>query len=111
MLREREVLERVAVVSQIGNARAIGRRPEATLRDIELSLSPMLASNAEPQAIPERLWLGIRCQHRREREFNVTERRLRSPPDRSRIADLADDSYAFQHLAFSQHRTLDLPGA
>jgi hypothetical protein len=54
MLREREVLERVAVVSQIGNARAIGRRPEATLRDIELSLSPMLASNAEPQAFWDR---------------------------------------------------------
>jgi hypothetical protein len=49
MLPDRAALERVAVVSQIGNALAIERRPEATLRDIELCLEPMLASKAESQ--------------------------------------------------------------
>jgi hypothetical protein len=58
MLPDRAALERVAIVSQIGNTLAIERRPEATLRDIELCLEPMLASQADSQAFWGRFKLG-----------------------------------------------------
>jgi hypothetical protein len=54
MLSDRAALERVAVVSQIGETLAIERRPDATLRDLELCLEPMLASQAESQAFWDR---------------------------------------------------------
>jgi hypothetical protein len=54
MLPDRAALERVAVVSSIGDTLAIERRPEATLRDLELCLEPMLASKAEAQAFWDR---------------------------------------------------------
>ena len=54
MLPDRTALERVAVVSQIGKALAIERRHEATLRDLEQCLEPMLASQAESQAFGNR---------------------------------------------------------
>jgi hypothetical protein len=50
MLPDRAALERVAVVSPVGDTLAIERRPEATLHDLELCLEPMLPSQAEPQA-------------------------------------------------------------
>jgi hypothetical protein len=58
MLPDRRALERVAVVSQIGNALAIERRPEATLRDIEPCVEPMLPTRAESQAF----WDHFRLQ-------------------------------------------------
>jgi hypothetical protein len=58
MLPDRGALERVAVVSQIGNALAMERRPEATLRDIELCVEPMLATRADSQAF----WDHFRLQ-------------------------------------------------
>lgn len=54
MLPDRAALERVATVRQVGDVLAIERRPEATLRDIELCLEPMLASRAESQAFWDR---------------------------------------------------------
>jgi hypothetical protein len=54
MLPDRAALERVAMVSQIGDTLAIERRPEATLRDLELCLEPMLASRTESQAFWDR---------------------------------------------------------
>lgn len=53
-LPDRAALERVAVVSEIGDTLAIERRPEATLRDIELCLEPMLASRADSQEFRDR---------------------------------------------------------
>jgi hypothetical protein len=47
-------LERVAVVNRIGNTLAIERRSEAALRNLELCLEPMLASQAEARAFRER---------------------------------------------------------
>lgn len=54
MLPDRSALERVAIVSQDGETLAIERRPNATLRDLELCLEPMLASQAESQAFWDR---------------------------------------------------------
>jgi hypothetical protein len=54
MLPDRAALERVAVVNPVGDTLAIERRPEATLRDLELCLEPMLASKAESQAFWDR---------------------------------------------------------
>jgi hypothetical protein len=54
MLSDRTALERVAVVSQIGETLAIELQPDATLRDLELCLEPMLASPAESQAFRDR---------------------------------------------------------
>jgi hypothetical protein len=53
-LPDRAALDRVAVVSQIGDTLMIERRPDATLRDLELCLEPMLASQAESQAFWDR---------------------------------------------------------
>src|SRR5215467_1841623 len=52
-LPDRAALERVAIVTQIGNTLGIERRPEAALRDLELCLRPMLASQAESRAFRE----------------------------------------------------------
>jgi hypothetical protein len=54
MLPDRAALERVGVISAIGDTLAIERRPEATLRDLELCLEPMLASQADSQAFWDR---------------------------------------------------------
>ena len=53
-LPDRAALERVAIVHQIGNTLAIERRSEAALRDLELCLELMLASQAESRAFRER---------------------------------------------------------
>ena len=53
-LSDRPALERVAVVRDIGETLAIERRPEATLRDLELCLESMLPSQAESQAFWDR---------------------------------------------------------
>jgi hypothetical protein len=44
---DRAALERVAVVTVVGDTLGIERRPEASLRDIELCLEPMLATQAD----------------------------------------------------------------
>jgi len=54
MLTDRVALEGVAEVESLGNTLAIRRRREATLRDLELCLEPMLASQAESKAFAER---------------------------------------------------------
>jgi hypothetical protein len=54
MLPDRAALERVAIVSSLGDTLAIERRPEATLRDIELCVEPMLATRADSQAFWDR---------------------------------------------------------
>jgi hypothetical protein len=54
MLPDRAALERVAIVVSVGDTLAIERRPEATLRDLELCLEPMLASKTESQAFRDR---------------------------------------------------------
>jgi hypothetical protein len=53
-LPDRAALERVAIVNQIGNTLMVVRRPECTLRDLELCLEPTLASQAESRAFRER---------------------------------------------------------
>jgi hypothetical protein len=47
---DRGALERVAVVTTVGDTLAIERRPEANLRDIELCLEPMLPTDADSAA-------------------------------------------------------------
>jgi hypothetical protein len=54
MLPDRGALERVAIVSSVGDTLVIERRPEATLRDLELCLEPMLASKDNSQAFWDR---------------------------------------------------------
>jgi hypothetical protein len=54
MLPDRAALDRVAIVSSVGDTLVIERRPEATLRDLELCLEPMLASKADSQAFWDR---------------------------------------------------------
>jgi hypothetical protein len=51
-------LERVAIVNQIRNTLAIERRSDAALRDLELCLEPMLASQADSRACRERFVLA-----------------------------------------------------
>jgi hypothetical protein len=51
---DRAALERVAIVNSVADTLAIERRPEATLRDLELCFEPMLASKAESQALWDR---------------------------------------------------------
>lgn len=53
MLPDRAALEQVAVVTSFSDTLDIDRRPEATLRDLELCLEPMLASKAESEAFWE----------------------------------------------------------
>jgi hypothetical protein len=53
-LPDRAALERVAIVSQIGDTLMIERRADATLRDLELCLEPMLASQVDSQAFRDR---------------------------------------------------------
>jgi hypothetical protein len=57
-LPDRAALERVAVVNQIGNTLAIERRPGASLRDLELCLRPILASQADARAFEDRFLPG-----------------------------------------------------
>jgi len=54
MVPDRAALERVAVVSPLGDTLVIERRPEATLRDLELCFEPMLASKTDSQAFWDR---------------------------------------------------------
>jgi len=54
MLPDRAALDRVAIVNLVGDTLVIERRPEATLRDLELCLEPMLASMADSQAFWDR---------------------------------------------------------
>jgi hypothetical protein len=54
MLPDRAALERVAIVDSVGDTLAIERRPEATLRDLEQCLEPMLASKVESEAFWDR---------------------------------------------------------
>jgi hypothetical protein len=54
MLPDRAALERVAIASSVGDTLAIERRPEATLRDLELCLEPLPASKAESQEFWDR---------------------------------------------------------
>jgi hypothetical protein len=53
-LPDHAALGRVAIVNTIGDTLAIERRPGATLRDLELCLEPMLASQVESQAFWDR---------------------------------------------------------
>jgi hypothetical protein len=53
-LPDRVALERVAIVTAVGDTLAVERRPEATLRDVELCLEPMLATQADSQAFWDR---------------------------------------------------------
>ena len=57
MVPDRAALERVAIVSWVGDTLVIERRSEATLRDLELCFEPVLASKAESQAFWDRFKL------------------------------------------------------
>jgi hypothetical protein len=57
-LSDRAALERAAVVGPIGNALAIQRRSDATLRDLEICFEPMLASQANARTFRERFVPG-----------------------------------------------------
>ena len=55
LVEDRAALERVAFVRPVGDTLAIERRPDATLRDIELCLAPLLPTPADSLAFSERI--------------------------------------------------------
>src|SRR5262249_51598224 len=55
LVEDRAALERVAFVRPVGDTQAIERRPDATLRDIELCLAPLLPTPADSLAFSERI--------------------------------------------------------
>ena len=55
LVQDRVALERVAVVRSVGDTFAIERRPDATLRDIERYLAPLLPTPGDSTAFSEHI--------------------------------------------------------
>jgi hypothetical protein len=55
LIPDREALERVATIEDVSNVLAVTRRPEASLRDIELCLAPLLATQEDLDAFLARI--------------------------------------------------------
>jgi hypothetical protein len=55
LVEDRVAVERAATVRPVGNTLSIERRPDSTLRDIELCLAPLLATPADSIAFSQRI--------------------------------------------------------
>ena len=58
LVQDRVALERVAIIRRVGDTLAIERRPDATLRDIEQCLAPLLPTPDDSIAFSERI-IGV----------------------------------------------------